>query len=98
MGPGLTFAYREALFALALIEDELLGDAASGVRDVLERAMRAAPRDWQPFYSDDPEEPAYARKYSRSDRSRYYWPVVSVQDAVRSCWPTSREPGSPTSW
>jgi len=82
VGPGLTFAYREALFALTFIEDELMGDAASGVREVLDRAMRAAPRDWQPFYSNDPEEAAYARKYSRSDRSRYYWPVASVQDAV----------------
>ena len=44
VGPGLTFAYREALFGLSFIEDELLGDAASGVRDVLDQAMLANPR------------------------------------------------------
>jgi D-tagatose-1,6-bisphosphate aldolase subunit GatZ/KbaZ len=82
VGPGLTFAYREALFALTFVEDELVGDAASGVRDVLDRAMREDPRYWEPFYPADPELAAYARKYSRSDRSRYYWPVSAVQDAV----------------
>jgi D-tagatose-1,6-bisphosphate aldolase subunit GatZ/KbaZ len=82
VGPGLTFAYREALFALTFVEDELLGDAASGVRDVLDRAMREDPGHWQPFYADDPDLAAYARKFSRSDRSRYYWPVAAVQDAV----------------
>lgn len=82
VGPGLTFAYREALFGLTFIEDELAGDAASGVRDVLDRAMREDPRHWQAFYPDDPARAAYARKYSRSDRARYYWPVPAVQDAV----------------
>ncbi|HUW16615.1 MAG TPA: class II D-tagatose-bisphosphate aldolase, non-catalytic subunit [Actinomycetes bacterium] len=83
VGPALTFAYREAVFALSFIEDELLGSAASGVREVLDRAMRDEPKYWQPFYPSDPEGAAYARRYSRSDRSRYYWPVRSVQDAVQ---------------
>ena len=82
VGPGLTFAYREALFALTFVEDELSGDAASGVRDVLDQAMRENPRHWQPFYPADPELASYARRYSRSDRSRYYWPVPEVQAAV----------------
>lgn len=82
VGPGLTFAYREALFALTFAEDELLGDAASGVRDVLDRAMREYPRHWEPFYPTDPVLAAYARKYSRSDRSRYYWQVPAVHDSV----------------
>ena len=82
VGPGLTFAYREALFALSFVEDELLGSAASGVRDVLDRAMRENPRHWEPFYPADPELAAHARKFSRSDRSRYYWQVAAVQDAV----------------
>jgi len=82
VGPALTFAYREAVFALSFLEDELLGARASGVRDVLDRAMVDEPQYWQSFYPADPERAAYARKYSRSDRSRYYWPVRSVQDAV----------------
>ena len=43
VGPGLTFAYREALFGLSYIEDELLGGGASGVREVLDAAMLADP-------------------------------------------------------
>jgi D-tagatose-1,6-bisphosphate aldolase subunit GatZ/KbaZ len=82
VGPGLTFAYREALFGLSFIEDELLGDAASGVRDALDQAMLDDPRHWQAFYPADPDKTAYARRYSRSDRSRYYWPVPKVQAAV----------------
>jgi D-tagatose-1,6-bisphosphate aldolase subunit GatZ/KbaZ len=82
VGPGLTFAYREALFGLSFIEDQLLGDAASGVRDALDQAMRDNPQYWQTFYAGDPERAAFSRRYSRSDRSRYYWPVPTVHDAV----------------
>jgi D-tagatose-1,6-bisphosphate aldolase subunit GatZ/KbaZ len=82
VGPGLTFAYREALFGLSFIEDELLGEAASGVRSVLDRAMLDDPQHWQAFYPADPARAAFARRYSRSDRSRYYWPVPEVQNAV----------------
>ncbi len=82
VGPGLTFAYREALFGLSFIEDELLGPTASGVRAVLDTAMLKDPHHWQPFYPADPLSAAYARRFSRSDRSRYYWPVADVQRAV----------------
>lgn len=82
VGPGLTFAYREALFALSFIEDELFGAAASGVRSVLDKAMLAEPKDWEPFYPRGAQAAAFARKYSRSDRSRYYWPVPAVREAV----------------
>lgn len=82
VGPGLTYAYREALFGLSFIEDELLGAAASGVRAVLDDAMLGNPRHWQPFYPKDSERSAFARRYSRSDRSRYYWPVAQVQQAI----------------
>ncbi len=82
VGPGLTFAYREAVFGLSFIEDELFAAGASGIRSVLDKAMMADPGYWQPFYPDDPARASYARRYSRSDRSRYYWPVPAVQQAV----------------
>ncbi|MEO8106068.1 MAG: class II D-tagatose-bisphosphate aldolase, non-catalytic subunit [Actinomycetes bacterium] len=82
VGPGLTFAYREALFALSFIEDELLGEGASGVRMALDAAMLANPRDWQSFYPAEERAAAYARRFSRSDRSRYFWPVADVRRAV----------------
>ncbi len=83
VGPGLTFAYREGVFALSYIEDELLGDAGSHVRQVLELAMVANPVYWQGFYAGDELQQSFARKFSRSDRSRYYWPVQEVGDAVQ---------------
>jgi D-tagatose-1,6-bisphosphate aldolase subunit GatZ/KbaZ len=44
--------------------------------------MLAEPRHWQPFYPGDPVAAARSRRYSRSDRSRYYWPVPEVAAAV----------------
>jgi D-tagatose-1,6-bisphosphate aldolase subunit GatZ/KbaZ len=44
--------------------------------------MLADPRHWRPFYPEDRTRAALARRYSRSDRSRYYWPVPAVQQAL----------------
>ncbi|MEV7971561.1 D-tagatose-bisphosphate aldolase, class II, non-catalytic subunit [Cellulomonas sp. NPDC089187] len=86
VGPGLTFALREALFALAAIEDELLPVAdRSGLRAVIEQVMLDDPTYWQSYYEGDPDEQALARKYSYSDRIRYYLPnprIVAAIDAM----------------
>jgi D-tagatose-1,6-bisphosphate aldolase subunit GatZ/KbaZ len=84
VGPGLTFALREALFALAAIEDELvpLGDR-SELPAVVERRMLARPEDWQRYYGGTAEEQALARRYSYSDRMRYYWPDPEIEAAVQ---------------
>lgn len=83
VGPGLTFALREALFALAAIEDELLpeGERSELVR-VLEEAMLADPSWWRGYYEGSPTEQRQARRYSYSDRSRYYWPVPELSSAT----------------
>ena len=87
VGPGLTFAFREAIFALAIMEEEWLGSRRgielSRVREVLEEAMLANPVHWQKHYQGDANEQYFARKYSFSDRSRYYWPVLEVQIALK---------------
>ena len=76
VGPGLTFALREALFALAAIEDEWLpADERSQLREALEAAMLADPSHWQGHYPGTPDEQRFARAFSLSDRARYYWPV-----------------------
>ncbi len=88
VGPGLTFAMREALFALSYMEEELLGHKAptlSRLRDVLEETMIADPSDWKKYYHGSEEAQRLARKYSLSDRSRYYWgrpPVRSAFDRL----------------
>jgi D-tagatose-1,6-bisphosphate aldolase subunit GatZ/KbaZ len=81
VGPGLTFALREALFALAAIEDEMVGDR-SGLVNALEAAMLADPAWWEGYYDGDPDQQRLARRYSYSDRSRYYWPQPAVSAAV----------------
>jgi D-tagatose-bisphosphate aldolase class II non-catalytic subunit len=95
VGPALTFAYREALFGLSYIEDELLGAEASGVRRVLDSAMLSEPGHWQPFYPSDPAAAAHSRRFSRSDRSRYYWPVSAVQRSVAELHDNLQRTGLP---
>jgi len=87
VGPELTFAFREAVFALECIERELLArrapDRLSGVREALERAMCADPRHWKAYYADGDEASLRLRRaFSLSDRARYYWPVPQVREAV----------------
>ena len=82
VGPGLTFALREALFALAAIEDELVqADDRSNLLAVLEAQMLAEPRWWKGYYDGDARAQRLARRYSYSDRMRYYWPYPQVQQA-----------------
>jgi D-tagatose-1,6-bisphosphate aldolase subunit GatZ/KbaZ len=82
VGPGLTFALREALFALAAIEQELICPAdQSHLPDVLEARMLADPGHWEGYYPGNHDEQRLARRYSYSDRLRYYWPDPQVHSA-----------------
>ena len=86
VGPWLTFAYREAIFALSAIERELLGGSRthrlSEVRQALENAMLRNPSHWRSYYHGDEAKQHFARAYSYSDRCRYYWPETEVQEEV----------------
>jgi D-tagatose-1,6-bisphosphate aldolase subunit GatZ/KbaZ len=83
VGPALTFAMREALFALAFIENELVSrPSRSNLVEVVERRMLSAPEYWQAYYQGDPLAQRTARRYSYSDRLRYYWADDEV-DAAR---------------
>lgn len=84
VGPGLTYAMREALFALAYMEDMILHgkeEEKSNFIDVLEAAMMKDPKNWQKHYHGNEDELWFKRKFSFSDRSRYYMPVDSVKEA-----------------
>jgi D-tagatose-1,6-bisphosphate aldolase subunit GatZ/KbaZ len=87
VGPALTFAAREALFALERIEAELFagepGFSPSCLTQTLEQAMLANPAHWRTYYQGTQRDLRLARRYSLSDRSRYYWSVPEVQEAVR---------------
>jgi len=86
VGPALTFALRESLFALNHIENELLkgrnGIELSNFIEVLDEAMVNKPENWIKHYHGNEEKLRLARKYSFSDRCRYYLPVPEVQQAL----------------
>lgn len=82
VGPGLTFNLREGLFALAHIEDELIpADKRSNLRDVVEARMVEDPGRWEIYYTGTEDEQRIARRYSYSDRMRYYWPDEVLKQA-----------------
>jgi len=75
---------REGLFALASIEEELFKNTnvqTSHFKEVLEKAMLENPKYWQKHYHGDKKALALKRKYSFSDRARYYMPLKEVQAA-----------------
>lgn len=90
VGPGLTYAYREAMLALEEIEkqvDKIRNFVSlSFLADTLETAMLANPVHWKAHYGGSEVEQAFARKFSFSDRVRYYWAEPRVADAVSRLW------------
>lgn len=82
VGPGLTFALREALYGLEAIADTLLGAEAEGLRATMERLMLADPQYWRSHYPGTPDEQRLQRHFSYSDRIRYYWTQAEAMAAV----------------
>ena len=81
VGLWVTFAFREALFDLESMEKELLEGSSvklSGLKDTLEAVMMDKPNSWKKYYPGTEAQQLFKRKYSFSDRSRYYWPDSSV--------------------
>ncbi|KGJ88682.1 D-tagatose-bisphosphate aldolase, class II, non-catalytic subunit [Thalassotalea sp. ND16A] len=83
VGPQLTLAMREAIFALSYIEDELIPvEQRSCLREVCEQEMLEVPKNWQRFYPVPASKGTLYRRYSYSDRIRYYWCQPRIQEAV----------------
>ena len=83
VGPGLTFALREALYALELVERELLEPSeCSRLRATVEAAMCSAPSHWQGYYHGTAAHQAQLRVFSYSDRVRYYWGLPAIAQAT----------------
>ena len=101
VGPALTFAFREAVFALAEIEREWLGRrkgvVMSDLRSVLEKVMLEKPGHWQRYYRGEPEELRIARSFSLSDRIRYYWAQPAVDAALSRLLTNLSEHPAPSS-
>lgn len=84
VGPGLTFALREALFALEKIEREMLvgQEEQSKLAQTLEKVMLEKPGNWEKHYHGSEKEKELQRKYSLSDRIRYYLTDEAVQASL----------------
>lgn len=86
VGPGVTFALREALWALAAMEGELLPpENRSNLRAVALERMHAEPGNWRKYYHAEGHDLELQLQYSLSDRIRYYWPdsaIAAAQDKL----------------
>jgi D-tagatose-1,6-bisphosphate aldolase subunit GatZ/KbaZ len=94
VGPGLTFALREALWALVDIERELAASPTQSLKQVVLAAMRRDPRPWKPYYTN-PASETFDLQYSLSDRVRYYWSVPEVQESCDALLANLRSRGVP---
>lgn len=83
VGPGLTFALREALYGLDAIAGILgNGSQSGGLAATMEDIMLAEPRHWVGHYDGTTDEQRLQRHFSYSDRIRYYWPDARAAAAV----------------
>jgi len=93
IGPCLTTALREALFALAQIEDALPDvKRRSNLIAVMEQLMQAHPGHWHSHYHGAEEELLYLRRYSLRDRIRYYWPHAQARRACEQLMTNLQRP------
>ena len=98
VGPGLTFAMREAMFALENIEKELLfgtNTEPSKFAEILDAEMLKNDKNWRKHYQGTELELRLKRKYSFSDRCRYYMPVPEVEKAADRLISNLRTAGIP---
>lgn len=86
VGPALTFALREALFALEDMERILYPFSPKGgyscFRDVLEGKLMSDEKYWKNYYHGSEQDIAYARKFSLSDRCRYYLDDETINASI----------------
>lgn len=94
VGPAITFALREGLFSLSLMEKELIKDESDRANfiEFLDEVMLNNPKDWEKYYLGTELEKELQRKYSFSDRSRYYMSreeinlcIYKLFDNINSC-------------
>ncbi len=83
VGPGLTFALREAFYGLDAIA-AVLQPGGTRLPDRMEALMLAEPKHWRSHYPGDAAVQRVLRHYSYSDRIRYYWPHPEAEAAAAS--------------
>jgi len=98
VGPGLTFAMREALWALDAIDAEITPESRQArLRDTVLTRMRQQPGYWERYYHGEGKLLAVDLQYSLSDRIRYYWPDAEIERARVRLFDNLRERAPPIS-
>lgn len=84
VGPALTFALRDALYALSSIEAIVIQDPAERANfpSVLEEEMKQHPQQWSKYYFGTELDKKIDRSFSLSDRCRYYLATETVNAAI----------------
>lgn len=84
VGPGCTFAFREAMYALEQMERFVLqqGDEPSRLFETLDNVMLEQPKFWKPYYTGTDADLARERIFGLSDRCRYYMNDERVEQAI----------------
>ncbi len=83
VGPAVTFALREALWALDNVVADLgVRAQTDSLRATVLASLRANPKHWQRYYEQTGNSLTLQLQYSLSDRIRYYWPQPEIVDAV----------------
>lgn len=92
VGPALTYGLREALFSLSMMEKELVPEEKQAhFIETLEKVMLEKPDNWKKHYHGDEKQLALCRKYSFSDRCRYYIGLPEVVESMNKLFENLRE-------
>ena len=81
VGPELTFAFREAIIAMAGIEDWLNVALPSRILETIDEVLDHDPSHWRSYAADGVDRDMI-RVFGLSDRIRYYWPDPRLVAAV----------------
>jgi D-tagatose-1,6-bisphosphate aldolase subunit GatZ/KbaZ len=83
VGPALTFALREGLFSLSKLEQELVPKQdRANFMEVLETVMQNDTDYWKKHYHGTTKQLLIKRRYSFSDRCRYYLTRAEIVDCI----------------
>ena len=92
VGPALTYGLRESLFSLSMMEKELVPEEKQArFIETLEKVMLEKPDTWKKHYHGDEKQLALCRKYSFSDRCRYYIGLPEVVESINKLFENLRE-------
>lgn len=83
VGPALTFALRDGLFAMSEIEKVLVPESDQvKFPELLEKLMLEDTSKWAKYYHGTGKEIAIKRRFSLSDRARYYFAMPEIREAI----------------